>query len=225
MFRKLIDKINRRPWPLSFKEFKNLRVSYSQFGEDLILSTLFGQEKKNGFYIDIGCYHPLTYSNSYIFYRRGWSGICIDPNPMFKILWMKYRPRDHFINTAIANNQGEAYYELNAQYPACNRLIFEKEQRSNCNYIKVPTISLEIQLTQLEVYPETNIDFISIDCEGCDLEVIKTLNLKNYEPQVILIEDSELSDESNISNYMRENNYELNSCCFHSKIFVRSTFL
>ena len=50
------------------------------------------------------------------------------------------------------------------------------------------------------------------------------LNLKNYKPQVILIEDSELSDESNISNCMRESNYELNSRCFHSKIFVRSTF-
>ena len=57
---------------------------------------------------------------------------------------------------------------------------FLKKQRSDRNYIKVPTISLEIQLTQLEVYPKTIIDFISIDCEGCDLEVIKTLNLKNY---------------------------------------------
>ena len=59
MLRKVIDKTNR-PWPLSFKELKNLRISYSQFGEDLILSTLLGYVKKNGFYVDFGCYHPIT---------------------------------------------------------------------------------------------------------------------------------------------------------------------
>ena len=143
---------------------------------------------------------------------------------MHKSYWKKYRPKDHFVNTAITKNQSKAYYELNTLYPACNRLIFEKEKRSDYNYIKVPTTSLEIQLTQLNICPKKEIDFVSIDCEGYDLEVIKTLNLEKFKPQVILIEDSELSDESEISNYMRANNYELNSCCFHSKIFVTSTF-
>ena len=65
--------------------------SYSQFGEDAVLQHLL--KKSTGTFVDIGAYHPVLYSNTYAFYRRGWSGIVIDPNPRFKKLYRLFRPR------------------------------------------------------------------------------------------------------------------------------------
>ena len=54
--------------------------SYSQFGEDALVNSLF-RNKKYGIYVDVGAYHPILYSNTYALYRRGWRGFAIDPNP------------------------------------------------------------------------------------------------------------------------------------------------
>src|SRR3989344_4572766 len=54
--------------------------SYSQSGEDMILRSIF-DDKKEGFYVDVGAFHPKLYSNTYYFYKRGWRGINIEPNP------------------------------------------------------------------------------------------------------------------------------------------------
>lgn len=54
--------------------------SYSQFGEDRIIEAFFGTQGK-GIYVDIGCNHPISYSNTWKLYLRGWNGVCVDPNP------------------------------------------------------------------------------------------------------------------------------------------------
>ena len=56
------------------------RIHYSQFGEDVILRT-FIKNKKTGFYVDVGCWHPKRFSNTYWLYKRGWRGINIDAMP------------------------------------------------------------------------------------------------------------------------------------------------
>src|SRR5262249_8232028 len=78
-----------------------MRQSYSQEGEDLILDRIL-DSKRTGFYIDVGCHHPFRFSNSYLFYRRGWQGICVDPLPEAKSSFRRYRPRDTFVETAVA---------------------------------------------------------------------------------------------------------------------------
>ena len=81
---------------------RNLQISYSQFGEDLLLTHLLGYKKANGFYIDVGCFKPIQFSNTFIFFQRGWSGIATDANPAFEPLWKKVRPRDKFINSGVS---------------------------------------------------------------------------------------------------------------------------
>jgi hypothetical protein len=90
---------------------------------------MLGPEKQNGLYIDVGCYHPITYSNSYLFYRRGWSGIGIDPNPYKHDFWKKTRPRDIFVDFAVTKKIGEALYEMNPKYPTCNKLILIRKRK------------------------------------------------------------------------------------------------
>ena len=67
--------------------------SYSQEGEDMVLYRIF-EKQKSGFYVDIGAYHPKRFSNTYFFYKRGWRGINIEPNPEAIKLFKKYRVGD-----------------------------------------------------------------------------------------------------------------------------------
>lgn len=75
-----------RPFPNSFEEFKHAMISYSQFGEDLLAQEILGYERCDIFYIDIGAFHPISKSNTYIFYKRGSRGMCVEPNPQARPL-------------------------------------------------------------------------------------------------------------------------------------------
>lgn len=74
--------------------------SYAQSGEDVVVDAILSRQK-TGFYVDIGAYHPKVFSNTYLFYKRGWRGICVEPNPEAKILFQVARPRDVFVNVGV----------------------------------------------------------------------------------------------------------------------------
>ena len=87
------------------------RLSFSQYGEDLVLGSLLA--KKEGFYVDVGSYDPIRFSNTYYFYRQGWRGINIDPMPGSKKIFDDRRPRDINIEVGISDRPGvERYYHL-----------------------------------------------------------------------------------------------------------------
>ena len=90
------------------------RSQYSQWGEDLSILKFFN-DKKNGIYLDVGCFHPLMYSNTCLLFKNGWSGINIDINPtsidLFKIL----RPLDFNICTAL--NEYEKEFKVYFDHP------------------------------------------------------------------------------------------------------------
>ena len=125
----------KRGLPMNWKSLKSFTASYSQMGEDIYLSYLFGPTKNTGKYLDIGSYDPIQYSNTYLLYQRGWTGIAIEPNHSFKKEWRKYRPKDLFINIGISNHEQDLYLAEHKTYPAMNKLCNanEKEdlQRNN----------------------------------------------------------------------------------------------
>lgn len=75
--------------------------SFSQSGEDMVVDSILGRPKK-GFYVDIGAFHPKIFSNTYLFYKRGWRGICVEPNPEAKWKFGLVRPRDVFVNVGVS---------------------------------------------------------------------------------------------------------------------------
>src|SRR5689334_15261611 len=90
----------------------NASESYSQEGEDMILARVF-ENQKSGFYVDVGAHHPWRFSNTYMFYRRGWRGLNIDAMPDSMSRFRKARPRD--INVEIPVLREEAvlnYYQF-----------------------------------------------------------------------------------------------------------------
>jgi len=219
MLKKILTKFRRRPFPRNLHALRSCRISYAQFGEDLFLTSLLGYEKTDGVYVDVGCYHPIDYSNTYIFYQRGWHGIAIDPNPCWKTEWQKFRPRDTFINAAIASSVGSMTYLVNRRYPACNRLLVEAPATTSADesLITVPTSPLSNILDQR--MPRTRIDLLSIDCEGHDLQVLQTFDFAHRKPLVIAAEDSTVSNDSPLCSFLQAQGYDCMSHIGLTKVF------
>jgi FkbM family methyltransferase len=200
---------------LKFKYFN--RRSFSQEGEDLILNELLNS-KRNGFYVDVGAHHPIRFSNTHFFYKRGWSGINIDANPGSMVLFEKIRKRDVNLELAISNKkQSLIYYLFNE--PALNTFskTLSKRRDANNEYQiigkkKISTITLA---KVLDRYHPTNtvIDFLNIDVEGLDLEVLKSNDWRKYQPNIVLVEINEIDIDdiksSPIYSFLNSKNYKL----------------
>src|SRR5258707_446701 len=81
---------------------------YGQCGEDLIVAKVLTDS--TGFYVDVGCNHPINGSNSYLFYQRGWRGVCIDAVASFGPLFAEARPRDQFVHSAVSLVDGDVAF-------------------------------------------------------------------------------------------------------------------
>ncbi len=202
---------------------------WSQEGEDIILRRIF-ENKKNGFYVDIGAHHPYRFSNTYYFYRIGWRGINIDANPQSIELFNKYRKRDSNLNLAIGlSKRIMKYYMFNE--PALNTFdeLLAKE-RNNSGIYKI------IEVKEVEVYPLKDvlekflpkgqeIDFMNIDVEGLDFEVIQSNDWNKYRPKVLLVEilpshTVEKLIDNEIYKYLKNIGYNLLAKCFNTCIFT-----
>ncbi len=201
--------------------------SYSQEGEDLITARYFGN-KKNGFYIDVGANHPKKFSNTYYFYKRGWKGINIDPLPGSKTIFDKLRKNDININLGISDKEGKMIYfmfeepQLNtfSEKIKKNRLKTGKKLIDK-KYIKIKTLSTILNNLKIKM----QIDFLTIDTEGFDLNVLKSNNWVKYSPKLIIVEDIDFKLEkyksSNIFNFLSKKGYVLFAKTGNSLIFEK----
>lgn len=198
-----------------------LQISYSQQGEDLTLLRLL-EGKADGFYIDIGAFHPIKYSNTYLFYLKGWTGINIEPNPDVRNEFLKQRKNDLNLNIAIGNTtEALSYYKFND--PAVNSFSTEHVEKWKgvkgfhlTDVIKIQVHRLEDILHQYLAEGQ-KIDFITVDVENFDLEVLKSNNWELYRPYFLLVEEDLLCYnsflESPIVSYLKGQNYELVTIC------------
>ncbi len=171
-----------------------MNESYSQEGEDLVVNRFFGK-RPPGFFVDVGAHHPYWYSNTYKFYKMGWRGINIDALPGTKALFDALRPRDINLEIPVALRDGQemVYYMFND--PALNTFVeseaalkdnLEKYQIINKVRLRTRTLSgiLDDYLPS-----NTGIDFMSIDVEGLDLEVLQSNDWLRFRPSLILVEE------------------------------------
>lgn len=206
--------------------------SYSQEGEDMILRRLF-ENQQSGFYIDVGAHHPRRFSNTYFFYKKGWSGINIDAMPGSMIAFNKFRPRDINIEKPISDKkQVLTYYAFND--PALNGFSKELSEIRNSHSSYFIKFTKDIETTTLEDILDKNlpknqeIDFLSIDVEGLDFMVLRSNNFEKYKPKVILIEILEfnLNDIKNneIAKYLRFYDYSIYAKTVNTNIFINDKF-
>jgi FkbM family methyltransferase len=167
------------------------KESYSQEGEDMLLDR-FLEQRHNGFYVDIGAHHPIRFSNTFHFYRKGWGGLNVDANPGSMEMFKRIRSRDINIEAAISSSRQElTYYIFND--PALN--TFRKDLallHAGGPYSIVKEVSIEtMPLSELfdKYLPvHTKIDFLTVDVEGLDYEVLKSNDWSRYSPDFVLVE-------------------------------------
>lgn len=204
------------------------KKSYSQYGEDMILKTVF-EHKKKGFYVDVGAHHPKRCSNTYFFYKRGWSGINIDAMPGSMELFKKIRPRDINLETAIAKDKKEMTFFIFSD-PLFNSFDEELSRRRNnkrtCRIVKEQKITTKtLAEILIENFPDgQKINFLSIDVEGLDLEVLYSNNWHLFRPEYILIEclnwDIDKLKNNEIYQFLSEKEYVFFAKTIHTVIFV-----
>lgn len=190
----LMTLLRKITWSTILGKFRYKCISYSQDGEDLAVLRLF-RNKRSGFYIDVGAHHPYRFSNTCIFYQRGWRGINIDASPELIPTFNKMRKRDvNLCNLVSSNNEYLDFYIFADQVLNTTdkerALSVISEGNDSCKLkkiIRVESKSLEQILDERNDLPEC-IDFISIDCEWHDLEVLKSNNWTKYRPKVIIVE-------------------------------------
>jgi FkbM family methyltransferase len=206
-------------------------LSYSQEGEDLVLKRIFGLQNK-GFFVDIGAHHPKRFSNTYIFYLEGWRGINIDALPGIKNIFDIERPEDINLELGVSEKEGDLiYYSFNE--PALN--TFDKAEADKKNGLQHYYIEKELKIKTyplsyiLNKYLKTNvhIDFMTIDVEGFDLQVLKSNDWQKYKPNIILIEElrtdvEKILRESEIYKYLKTKGYLLHYRTFNTSFYKLS---
>ncbi|MEI7900047.1 MAG: FkbM family methyltransferase [bacterium] len=190
--------------------------SYSQYGEDMVLRAVFARYPATypGFYVDIGAHHPLRFSNTRFFYERGWSGICVDPLPCAAKLFARLRPRDIFLQAGVAAREGEMTYYMFDE-PAFNTFT-EQIAKENAERVKNQQRIKVLPLCRIigEHLPSGRmIDFLSIDVEGLDLEVLRSNDWAHYRPCIVLIEETAASTLEGVENlavtsFMKQQDYK-----------------
>ena len=170
------------------KNFLN-KKTYSLFGEDLAASKFF-KNKKKGFYIDIGCYHPTHINNTYLLYKKGWNGINIDVSQFSIDLFKFMRPDDLNYKCAVSETKKKVnlyYQKEHSQLTSINKLTAKKFIKGRLKKKIINSYSLE-EILSWSKYKDYEIDFLDVDVEGADLQVLKGLNFSKRKPKLICVE-------------------------------------
>lgn len=201
---------------------------YSQFGEDIFVNNYFGQD--DGFYVDVGSYHPVQLSNTALLYERGWNGITVDVNPDMVPLFAEMRPRGTHIQAAIGSTPGTTtLYACNraSMYTTSQAFVDERAEHAELTFTKqgeVPVQTLA-QLFATHVPEGQRIHVLNIDVEGSELDVLQSNDWGTYKPKMVLVEDVHFDCEnpagSQIFCFMQSQGYKLSSVYHITLIFIR----
>lgn len=198
------------------KFYKKFHTAFAKSGVDLQVFQIL-QQKKNGFFVDIGSHHPVIANNTYFFHLRGWNGICVDPNPELVRLYKKIRPENIFLNVGISNQTETSlnYYKLKKGLSARNSFsreyIYSNNLQESIEEI-IPIKTMSLQQVFEENLAVATIDFLSVDCEGLDFEVLQSNNWEKYRPKIVCIETHDTLQNDLISesaNFMANVGYSL----------------
>ena len=188
------------------EKFYIKRRTYSQNKEDLFISEYF-KNKKQGFYLDIGAYHPIKFSNTQLLYNKGWHGMNIDLNQVsidcFKII----RKRDNNIRAAISNKIIKKKVYSNDFFHPTNSLVEKHFKKHNEHFSEKNIFYLKTR--RINNLISRKIDFLNIDIEGLDLKVIKDIKLKKLRPELICVEMLNLKEKRECVNFLKKFNYKI----------------
>jgi FkbM family methyltransferase len=196
-------------------ERRTRHTTWAQLGEDLIARHYLGH-RRDGFYVDVGAHHPIHLSNTYLLYRRGWRGINLDPTPGSMRRFRQMRPHDINLEIAIGSVESLGKFHL-FDDPSLNTFSAELARhhgkRSRLREIvEVPQLPLAGVLAR-HLPAGRTVDFLSIDVEGLDLDVLRSNDWDSYRPALVLVEDLDSRDlaaalATEVSRFLAARGYE-----------------
>ena len=196
------------------------KKTYSMHGEDLIIQKYF-KDKKNGLYVDLGCYHPIQYNNTLLLYQNGWEGINVDINKFSIKLFDFCRPKDINLNIAVSNKNSEIDFYFQKKLSLLSTIIKTQSDVAFQGKIKKSKI-LSQTLTKIldnSKYKNRKIDFLDLDIEGADLEALESLDFSRYKPEMICAEIVDKNQPINDDNLKNSNIYKFLIAKSYSKIW------
>jgi FkbM family methyltransferase len=230
---KVYKLINPPPRPRYLHELS----TYSQAGEDAVLRFLFLDyplDLSQISYLDIGARHPTNGSNTFLFYSCGSTGVCVEADKTVIPLIQEYRPKDKVLNMGVSTSGVEYgdFYFMESGGSTFDKEEAERRERLGTakilEVIKVPLTNINTLIKQnFETYPV----FLSIDIEGTDLAVLKTLDFDRYPIPVICVETCVYSEthirpkDNTIVEFLLSKGYEVyadtyvNTLCVNKKWF------
>lgn len=217
-----------------------MRQCYAQFGEDEIISYFFSQIGiKKPSYLDIGANEPRSISNTYYFYLRRCKGVLIEPNPHLYRKLKRLRPRDIILNAGVGfNEQREGDFYV---FPdnASGLSTFSKEEAMHWEtigvkglgkipvekVIKMPLVPVNEILN--EYFSDSAPNFVSVDVEGLDLEILKSIDFGKFRPELFCVETLSYDPDQNtykrteINEFLASVGYKVHADTYVNTIFIR----
>ena len=194
------------------------RLAYSHWGIDLIITKLLNS-KNNGIYIDVGCHHPFLNNHTYLLHKSGWEGINIDVDYSSIDMFNFFRKSDVNIQTAVTDHKGEV--DLFFYHNRAAKNTISKEFGSDAKEKKKINSDTLNNIIENSKFKNSKIDFVSIDVEGNEMNVLNGFNLKKYKPKLILLEfiqpnkkefyekDINVITNSEVYKFLIKNDYKL----------------
>lgn len=208
--------------------YKYFKISYSQFGEDLILLKYLKYKNiEKGKYLDIGAFHPRWASNTHLLHQQGFTGYCVDLDDQ-KLKWFRFA-RGKKIKTicgAVSNSHEEfiKVYKFKRKSPFS---LIDTTSLEHAEYFRSDKSKFEEKNVKNfhinELFKKVGkINVLNIDIEGKDIEVIKSSNLEIIDPEIIIIEDNSGFFPSNqLLDFFSKKKYHLVAICGLTKIFAK----
>lgn len=197
--------------------------SYAEFKTDRIVLDTYFPDKTDGIMVEVGAAGPDVLSMSRLFREHGWRTICVEPNPYFA-----QKQRDYGVEVyqvALSDKENlAADFSIVELYPEYWPLTFESRSALELRQdhvggivttIKVRVTTLTALLTELNV---SSVDYVSIDTEGWELEVMRGFDVERFKPQVIVLEN--FQRDPNYEQYMKERRYLKQMDLGHNQVYV-----
>ncbi len=203
----------------------------SQFGEDILLYNLF-DGKTDGYFIEVGAYDGYTYAVTYAFECLGWKGLLVEPIPERFEACKARRPGSRVVHAALSKrgSTGTATFShivsSKKHYEASSFLPGSVSGKRYMRPPKTDTISLTVPLTTMNdllaaAPPPGGVDFIVLDVEGGELNLLDGFDLDTYRPKAILIEDQAMGRDTTVLDSLTARGYEHVTWLSYNRLMVR----